>query len=71
MFVIASDGSDGVVCVGGVRGSEEDSVCGVVGLHRIQDLWSTWSCSRTDRKWSFHTKNTFVNVNCYKLFFKE
>lgn len=65
MFVIASDGSDGVVGVGAVGGSEEDSVGGDVGLSHIKDLWSTRSCRMTDN--SISTKrNTFLNevVHC-------
>lgn len=47
MCVIASDGCDGIICVGAVGLSEEDCVCGVVGLRHIQDIWSARSCSRT------------------------
>lgn len=48
--VIAPSGLDGVICVGAVGGGEEDSVCGVADLRHIQDLWSTRSCRRTDKK---------------------
>lgn len=48
MFVIVSDGSDGVICAGPVGSTEKDSVRGAVGLRQVQDLRSTWSCSGTD-----------------------
>lgn len=57
MCFIASSGFDGVICVGAVGGTEEDSVCGVVGLRHIQDIWSAWSCSMTDNE-LFQTKKT-------------
>lgn len=45
---MVSSGSDGVICIGVIGGSEVDFVCGVVDLHHIEDLWRTWSCNRTD-----------------------
>lgn len=47
--VEAPSGLDGIICVGAVGGGEEDSVCGVADLRHIQDVWSTWSCRRTNR----------------------
>lgn len=67
MLVIASDGADSVICVWGVGGAEEDPVCGAAGLCHIQDLWSTWRCSRTGRLSCYTQFFLFKIVECYKI----
>lgn len=62
VLVVASDGGDGVICVGGVWGTEEDRVYGAVCLRHVQDLWSTGSCSSTDRKGGLYTNVYLTSI---------